>query len=289
MYRNTYIVYDPVKGTHTPIYDAKGAGTYSSAAVPPGTSNEWQYWYWPGHGYVQDNRLFIFQSLMYMAGEGEWGFAYSQMNLLEYSLPDITLVKDWRTYDVNSAHRSSSDGVEEHYGVAVLNDGDYVYFYAQVSTGSGLDEVSTARVARTDPKNPYQAWEYYNGSGWSTTAADAKDLAGTTGVPISSQFNVFKLGGKYVLLTEDKRLWESCIYTFVSDSPQGPWTHKKLLYTIPALRDDETYTYNAMAHPQITKDGMFLVSYCVNNSNQVTNVNGYRGRFIWIDPEWILE
>jgi len=288
MYRNTYILYNHATGQHVPIYDFNGPGTYSSAAVPPGQYYE-QKWYWPGDGYVQGNRLFIFQSLMYMKGEGMWGFAFDQMNLLEYSLPDMTLVKDWKTLDANSGHRAKGEEIEEHYGAAVLNDGEYVYFYAQVSTGSAFGEISSARVARADPENPYSAWEYFDGETWSPSSTMAADMSGLDGVAISSQFEVFKLGDKYILLTEDKRLWENNIYTFVSDSPQGPWSHKKLLYPIPDLVDDETYIYNAMAHPQITKDGMFLISYCVNNDDQCANVNGYRGRFMWIEPDWILK
>ena len=85
-------------------------------------------------------------------------------------------------------------------------------------------------------------------------------------------------------MTQDGDALSNDIYSFVADSPTGPWRNKKLLYTAPEpAANDRLYTYNAMAHPQYDRDGMLLISYCVNSK---------RPRDIWEDASiyrpWFL-
>lgn len=282
MYRNTYIVFDPKTRKPTPIYDFNGPGTNSSAAVPPDHYYE-DKWYWPGHGFVAGNSLYVFQSLMYLGGEGMWGFRYENSNLLKYSLPDFKLEKD-------SPIQFRSDK-EIHYGAAAFNDGDYIYIYAQVDITNDLDAKTEVYCARTTEAGLFGVWEYWNGSSWVKDSSAAVGLSGLSSVSVSSQFNVFKLKDKYVLLTRSKKLWEGEIYTFTSSSPHGPWGHKKVIYTVPAFSDPNLMSYNAMAHPQFEKDGMILVSYCMNTSDgdqQARDVTTYRPRFFWVDIDDIL-
>lgn len=278
MYRNTYSVYDPATKKSFAI---TGPNEHS-AAVPPGQPNETE-WYWPGHGFVSGNTLYIFQSLMYQGSEGMWGFMYRNTHLLEYSLPDITLKSD------NVIPFTGPDNI--HYGAAAMADGDYLYIYAQVDVENGLSPVTEVRVGRTTPGQIRTHWEYWNGKAWVDGADSAVKLDGLTTVPVSSQFNVFKLRDKYVLLTRDKRMWVGEVYTWISDNPQGPWRNKKLIYEITPLEQDNWFTYNAMAHPQLERDNMIPVSYCVNTdvfAEQFSNVYSYRPRFFWVEVDDIL-
>ena len=279
MYRNTYNIYD--NGKTTALYAVNG-GT-SSAAVPPGITNEGQKWYWPGHGYVVDNTLYIYQTLMYQGAEGAWGFMYETTRILEYSLPDIKLIKD------TGIPCHAPENV--HYGMAAINDGDYQYIYAQVDIENDWDPVTEVYVARTTVEDMYSKWEFYNGSGWSENSSDAAPLAGLSSVAVSSQFNVIKLRGKYVLFTSAKNWNSRKVYTFVSDTPYGPWKNKKLIYELPELAQNNWYSYNAMVHPQFERNGMILGSYCVNTdtfSEQFSNVASYRPIFYWLDVDTIL-
>ena len=280
MFRNTYILYD--EGRVSAIYGA-GGDRNASAAVPPGVSDESRKWYWPGHGFVEGNTLYVFQTVMYQGAEGMWGFRYETTDILEYELPSLTLRRTTRI-----PFRGSED---IHYGMAALNDGDYVYVYAQVDVTNDADPISEVLVARTTPAKLCTDWEYYTGSGWSTDPSAAERLEGLASVPVSSQFNVFRLRDKYVLLTQNKRYNSGEIYTFTSDSPAGPWRNKQLIYRIPAMENRKLFTYNAMAHPQFEKDGMILVSYNVNTeefSQQFSDVSTYRPRFFWIGIDRIL-
>ncbi|MDR2448491.1 MAG: DUF5005 domain-containing protein [Prevotellaceae bacterium] len=279
MYRNTYIVYD--NGQVSAIYGANG-NSNASAAVPPCCPNE-NKWYWPGHGFVAGNKLYIFQTLMYQGGSGSWGFMYETTHILEYDLPSLQLSK--------TTPIPFTGSTDIHYGMAALNDGDYMYIYAQVDISNNLDPVSEVLVARTTLANLYAGWQYYNGSGWSANASDAVKLSGLSSVPVSSQFNVFKLGDKYVLLTQHKAYWSGEIYTFIADSPYGPWRNKQLIFDAYEQGIQNLFTYNAMAHPQFEKDGMILVSYNVNTevfAEQFSDVSTYRPRFFWVEIDKIL-
>ncbi|MEL7586830.1 MAG: hypothetical protein AAGU19_08955 [Prolixibacteraceae bacterium] len=280
MFRNTYILYD--KGKVSAVYGANGGNT--SAAVPPGVTDEGKKWYWPGHGFVDGNKLYIFQTLMYQGEAGMWGFRYEKTDILEYDLPGLELRKT-----VSVPFSGSTD---IHYGMAALKQNDYVYIYAQVDVDNSINTVSDALVARTTMDQLYTKWEYFDGSGWSPNASDAVKMAGLATVPVSSQFNVFKLDNKYVLLTQDKRFNSGTIYTFIADSPQGPWYNKKLIYTTREQNTPGLLTYNAMAHPQFEKDGMILISYNVNNEDfvkQHSDVSTYRPRLFWVEKDKILK
>jgi hypothetical protein len=171
-----------------------------------------------------------------------------------------------------------------------------VYIYATVGIQGGLDPKVDVMVARAAPNNPYTGWQYYNGAGWSNNASDAVRMEGLADVPASS-LSVFKLSDKYVLLTQHQALWVGDIYTFIADTPYGPWRNKKTVFT--AVEPDNLYTYNATAHPQIRKDGMILASYNVNQNGTFEGLEGfailfnnpdfYRPRFFWVEPDNILK
>lgn len=297
MYRNTYSVYDHNTGKSYALCDMNGSGT--SAAVPEGVTDEGARWYWPGHGFVVGDNLYIFQFLMYR-GEGPegWNFCYDETHILKYSLPDID-VKNPEVAPIpftdNPPVTPSPGNPLIHFGAAALNDLDdtgYLYIYAQTDIENDLDPVTEVYVARAKEDNLYDRWEFYNGSSWVNDQNACAALAGLETVPVSSQFNVFKLDGKYVLIAQNKTWNSGEIYTFTSDNPWGPWGNKKLIYKIQDLGNPNWYTYNAMAHPQFEKDGMILISFNVNTNNfpeQISDVASYRPRFFWVEKSSILE
>src|SRR5690606_10409587 len=212
--------------------------------------------------------------------EGMWGFRYEKTDILEYQLPSLELIQN------SDIPVTPPENV--HYGMAALNEDPYIYIYAQTDVENGSNTISDAMVARTTINDLYSKWEYFNGSGWSPNSSEAVKMEGLSGVAISSQFNVFKLGDKYVLLTQEKQFLSGDIYTFIADSPQGPWYNKKLIYS---TEEQDIFTYNAMAHPQFVRDGKILISYNVNTEDfveQHNDVSTYRPRFFWVENKTIL-
>ena len=279
MYRNSYILYD--KGHVSGLYGVNGPNT--SAAVPPGVTDESQQWYWPGHGFAKGDTLYLFQELMYQGEPGAWGFRYKNTHLLTYHLPEMQLVNDTVIPYTGPDH--------VHFGAATLYDRDSVYIYAQVDIENDFDPVTEVWVARSTPAGLASDWEYFTGNGWSSSASECANVSGLASVPVSSQFNVFKLQDKYVLLTQNKTFNSGEIYTFLADNPWGPWKNKKLIYKIPPMSNNNWFTYNAMGHTKFIKDGMMLVSFNVNTSvfsEQFTDVYSYRPRFFWVAIDEIL-
>jgi hypothetical protein len=232
---------------------------------------------------VDGNKLYIFQTLMYQGSDDMWGFRYETTHILEYSLPNLELQKT-----TPIPFKGSTD---IHYGMAALKEGESIYIYAQVDITNDANPISEVLVAKSTISNLYTAWEYYNGSSWSANPSEAVKLEGLASVPVSSQFNVFKLRDKYVLLTQNKTFNSGEIYTFVADAPQGPWRNKQLIFKTTEQNIKNLFTYNAMAHPQFEKDGMILVSYNVNTevyAEQFSDVSTYRPRFFWVEIDKIL-
>jgi hypothetical protein len=73
----------------------------------------------------------------------------------------------------------------------------------------------------------------------------------------------------------------------VGSSPVGPFgPRQKIWNTADDIKEKDLFTYNAKAHPALSKPGELLVSYNVNSFNffekikQVPNL--YRPRFVRI-------
>ena len=67
-----------------------------------------------------------------------------------------------------------------------------------------------------------------------------------------------------------------------SDSLEGPFTNKTVLYTTPETSGN-VFTYNAKAHPELGSDGRLLVTYNVNSfdtADVYKNVDNYRPRYV---------
>jgi hypothetical protein len=108
----------------------------------------------------------------------------------------------------------------------------------------------------------------------------------------SEQFSVFEHEGQYVMIMQAGSLSDE-IYSYISDNPYGPWSNKKMLYKTPkAYKNDQLFTYNALAHPQFTKSNELLISYNTNSfelSDHFVNAGIYRPRFIRVPFDLILE
>jgi hypothetical protein len=207
-------------------------------------------------------------------GAGAWDFAYQRTDQVAFSLPDITEMS--RTTVWNNPN------VE--FGAAVMEGADYTYIYG----AEFLALTKYMHVARVPSDDLSAAWEYFTGTGWSTTFSGASGrLVKGNGLPVdvSAQFSVFFHEGKYRLLTQEGFLGPK-IHAYESNNPSGPWKKKSLAYT--TTEGGSLFTYNALIHPEIVKPGSsaLLMSYCVNTSNFLelfSNADSYRPYFVWID------
>lgn len=236
-------------------------GTVSSPlafAVPPdGTS-----WYWPGHGAVEEDTLFLFMHAFGTGGGGMWDFFRTGVDLLKINP---------YTFETYSNERVL-DGPSISYGAHVMPDDDYTYIYGVLAENPD----KYAYVARSNAKLE-QPWEYYSDGDWLEDDAQATSIL----LGVSEQFSVFKYEGKYYLLSQHN-IFGSEIYIYSSDTPVGPWENKRTVYCTPETGGN-LFTYNAYAHPQYMENGELLISYNINSfeiGDLLESADNYRPYFV---------
>lgn len=247
-----------------------------SAVVPCDSVDGKQAVYWPHHGFVRNGVLHAYMIRIVFDPE-VWfytdGLVYVRFKLPDYSIIDVSEVD---SYNINKVW----------YGWGFFEEDGYYYTYG----GNDDRELYIARARLVD--NRLSCWEYFGNGKWSSDPLGAEKLDGLD-IRISTQFSVFPYKGKYILMTQEGYGMSNDIYSFISDSPTGPWYNKKLIYTVPEPSvDTMLHSYNAMAHPEYSRDGKILVSYCINTDVQENlwkDVSIYRPRFIYVPYSMLIE
>ncbi len=281
MINNTFIVVNKDKGTHTALY--QGTEKDADALLKPTYGNEKEY-YWPGHGFEKNGVLHVFMS-RFLHVDYDWGFAFSGTDY-------IRMDKD--TFDVLSQEDfpySNKNNV--HYGHSIINEKDYTYLYGSWSK-QDTTALHVARTTLNEKENILEGYEFFDGKDWVSDPLLSSPLEGI-GQSVPEQFTVFKHKNSYILVMEARELGGGNIFSYIADTPTGPWQNEKLLYHTTEQENlkDQLFTYNAMAHPQYITDNKLLVSYCVNSFDvpkiHEINTDYYRPKFLWVPLEMILE
>ena len=236
-----------------------GSANQPQPLVSTGESNTW---YWPGASAVEGGALVQFLSKTRQTGSGLWDFAYSGSYMATYSLPGLSVQ--------SIVPVPASDTIQ--WGTWVLDDGGYTYIYG--IEDRGWDKY--VHAARVPAGAVTGQWQYYTGSTWSTDPASSARLMDGA----SNQFSVVKMGSRYQLITQAPL--GSQISSYSATSPVGPFGTKTVLYTTPSWGSD-TFTYNAVAHPDLSGAGDMLISFNVNTnqgSDLYSNPEIYRPRFV---------
>jgi hypothetical protein len=262
MVRNTFVV----QSGDTLVTLHGGTAASPQAFVTPQDKDSW---YWPTDGLVEGNRLLVFLPRFTATGPGMWDWRWSGTDIGTFSLPELRLEKITAAVAVNRVI----------YGAAILEDADATFIY-------GVEDVHSAKhvhIAKAGPGHLDDAWEYWNGEGWTVDPLASKRLFSGAAM----QFSVIKTGGHYILISSDNRNpFDSAIVAYASPSPVGPWSLSSLLYRPPEATGD-IVAYNALAHPHLSPRGRLLLSYNLNNIRDAgavfRNADVYRPRFVLVD------
>ncbi|GAB2565664.1 DUF5005 domain-containing protein [Spirosoma areae] len=226
-------------------------------------------WYWPLDATVYANKVQVALSHIQRTGTGAWDFKNASV--------DIAICSPATGGNIEKIIVNKYQG-QWGYGGALCEAADgYTYIYG-VMHGTLTTNVVVARAPQGDLT---ATWQYWNGSQWGSQPnpySIYKDA--------SDQFSVFQSGGKYYLFTQEI-IFGRRLFLSESSSPVGPWTNKRLLYTVPAEHGSgKVFTYNALVHPELSRNGDLMISYCVNATNFADNFNSpgsadrYRPYFI---------
>jgi len=280
-----------VGNTFTTIDDNGHIRTYfsgtrnnPSAFLQPQKRKGCVNWYWPGNGCVSNGILHLFMSEFERTGTGTFAFKYVGCDYFRMDPNTLNVI--------SKEHFNDPDINGVHYGHAVLQDGNYVYVYGTKTDSLGVK--ASVHVARGILKdNRLQSWSYWDGTKWQDDPLRSSPLRGIR-TSVSEQFNIIKLNGTVVLVTQDRMEDVKNIYSYTSESPSGPFSNCKLLYTVKEKNwdTDKMMTYNTMAHPQYQKDGKILMCYNVNTHDDkklFIKASLYRPRFFWVPINLILD
>ncbi|GAB3908911.1 hypothetical protein GCM10028803_45510 [Larkinella knui] len=253
------------QGASTP----KAGQTYFTHAKQKGGKD----WYWPLDATVYNVKLQVLLSHIEKTGSGAWDFKNASIDIAICSLTTGTVEK------IIANKYQGPWG----YGGAVCEAADgYTYLYGVIH-GNLTTNVVVARAPKGDLTGN---WQYWNGSQWGSQPNDYSIYKDA-----SDQFSVFQSGTRYYLFTQEI-VFGRRLFLSESSSPIGPWTAKRLLYTVPPEQGTgKVFTYNALVHPELSRNGDLMISYCVNATDFADHFNSpgsadrYRPYFIRV-KDW---
>src|SRR6266545_4577777 len=145
--------------------------------------------YWVGDGTVDGGALRVLYNRYRRTGVGSLDVALAGTALVTFDLPGLTL-------------RGITElplGTTVGWGSAMLEDGGYTYVYGTEGTADGMKFAHLARVPAGGLAGP---WQFWTGSGWSTTeSASARLMSG-----VGTSFGIQKVNGQYVVVTQETGL-----------------------------------------------------------------------------------
>ncbi|WP_454198581.1 sigma-70 family RNA polymerase sigma factor [Nocardia sp. Marseille-Q1738] len=264
---NTFVVDD--NGEMSTIHG--GTQEVPQAVVQAGADG----FYWLGGSFVTGSTLNVMFVGFSRTGAGMWDFAFRDNVLARFDTDDLRLL------DITPM--PSETGV--NWTAWAEFDGTHTYIYGMEEDGASK-YMHLARVRGDDPRT---RWEFFDGSGWSSSETDsARIMPG-----VANEYSVTRWRGRYLLITQDTRsAFGTDILAYVADAPTGPFTSPTVLYRTPETGAEGSYgdanmiTYNAHEHPELRRGDTLIISYNVNSLDPggvIDDVTKYRPRFIEVE------
>lgn len=237
-----------------------------SAVLSPKTVTKTPY-YWPGDGFVLDEKLFIVNKVVapkLVKKEGDLGF-------------------DWKSDDITQVFNAGSAPTQWHWktvalpehgktalmGTACLLTHDYSYFYMSLqkfAVGTNVHPTGVARIANAALLSmDMSKFEFWNGKNWVPDIAESSVLIEDG----ASEMTVTKLDGEPYLVATYMAPMSADICMRFAKAPQGPWSDPIKVFQCPEHQEKvlgrRTSVYSAKAHPELShKKDEIVVSYCSN-------------------------
>ncbi|MGO9557706.1 MAG: hypothetical protein ACLPQS_15025 [Acidimicrobiales bacterium] len=220
-------------------------------------------WFYLGFGGIDEGKTFQqFFMEVHWWGPGSFDYSLVRMVLATFSLPSLRL---------ESVKQIAGSHPQIRWGSSVERFGNWDYVYGTANGRLGLGPGYVARVAGADLRVP---WSYWDGHGWSSSAAAASPVVHA----VQTQYDVTQFDGMYVLVTSDPYpKFSANAHVYFGCSPTGPFDYHQRFalsdYVGPPgakhwgghWGDGSVYVYDALAQPALEKPGQFIVSYDQND------------------------
>lgn len=143
-------------------------------------------------------------------------------------------------------------------GAGAPNPDGYIYVYGVRGPQREL------LVARVQDKSfeDFSQWRYWDGNKWQEDMRKSAALA----YRVSNEMSVSFMEDGRVIAAYQFDTNTPDIMIQVGNTPAGPFHLPKKVWSTPEIYEDvDFYTYNAKAHPHLSKPGELLISYNVNS------------------------
>jgi hypothetical protein len=238
-------------------------------------------WLWPGFGLQLGDTVYITQSELRATGAGgNLGFeSTGRYYFSKTAFPALS----------NTQYQLLPDFNGINFTVGMVHDSlnGFVYIYGYKSRGIEPD----LYVARISARQPWGAWEYWDGKRWQSSVQQAAVIAKGA----SNGVNIHKVDQRYLLVSTEFSI--DCdhgrrVFAAWSDSPAGPFGERTPMYVIPdTLLGHYPFFYAPAIHPEFRKGKAVLVTYSINEYGHCINVcnkgrkspDHYRPRAFWLE------
>ncbi|WP_053853380.1 DUF4185 domain-containing protein [Streptomyces sp. NRRL B-24085] len=279
-----------VRNSAVLMRDGRLESTLPAPLFPDPGPNQWR---WPVAARVEprspgsDEQVVRVLLWVRTAGSSPWIYGVpTATEVATLSLPGLRVESITKVLDEQRVQDPSRRVL---FGTTLVEDGGWTYVFGGDDGRAASRAVSSAYVARVPEGGLAEpgAWEYWDGSQWTTGTRPHPVLGDGRRTGVGSAFSVVRRGGTYVLFTMaagTKGL--AAVTSYWSCSPTGPWHGPEKDFT-PSLPSGQVAAYNPQAHPELSGAGRLVLSYDVNRletdlaSAQVNrNVALYRPRFV---------
>lgn len=287
LFGDSYIdQFDAKTGTFPCLFDAHNAVLLQSTNNPihprtlrnsksgdrsffrPPAAPKGEFWpcFWPGAGFQDGDTVYVYLTVMQKTAQGGmWGFKAIGQYWAKLAFPEMKVA--------GYVELPSFNGIYFWCGFVKDEKSDYTYAFGARQNFT----VGDVYVARFPTKNPEGQWFFWDGKNWNPNVTNAAVIAQGT----STSVNVCKVKDKFLLTTSQFSV--ACdqgreIYLSVSDSPTGPFSPRKKIFTVEdTMNGHHPFFYLAVAHPEfINASNELLITYCINGYEPCvpTCVNG---------------
>ena len=245
-------------------------GQTTSMFIPKTPATAPGDYYWLGDGYFNhalDSTIYIFAYRIKNVPGGIYPFDDVGLSLIALPKGSRPPFENQRQMDVPFFYKDSKGKGKLVFGISVLAntvgagapqpDG-FIYIYG---VRGPQKELVVARVEEQHFEN-FSAWRFWNGMEWS---GDVHSCAALTS-RISNEMSVSFMEDGRVIAAYQLDTNSPDIVIQAGKGPAGPFQPAKKVWSTPQVYEDlDFYTYNAKAHPHLSRPGELLISYNVNS------------------------
>ncbi|HEV7330461.1 MAG TPA: DUF4185 domain-containing protein [Flavisolibacter sp.] len=267
------------------------AGKPQSVFIPQKKESSPSDYFWLGDGFVNPERngdIYLFAYRIQNTKAKVFAFKEVGNTLLVIpsgARPPFDTIRQFDTelfFQKDSVYNGSLGAglLFNNKASGALRADDYLYVYGVL--GSKKDVV----VARVKPAaiEEWNQWRFWDGKGWNKDKNEAAPIADRA----SNELSVTPLpDGRYAMIFQLDGI-SNTIGMRLGSSPAGPFGPIIPVWDCSADTkvDKDFFTYNAKAHPGLSKKGELLISYNINSFDALNDLkerpDHYRPRFVKI-------